>query len=373
MPNLSRAIAFAGTLALACAHASVQRGIQREPFGTMADGAEATRFTIRGGDGAMARVTDYGATLTELWIPDRDGRLADVVLGFERLADYVASPFYMGATMGRVANRIANARFTLDGREYTLAANRAPHHIHGGVRGFDKRRWRATLIGDSAVAFAYTSPDGEEGYPGTLDVTVRYTLQPHALRIDYTATADRATPVNLSNHSFFNLAGAGTVLDHVLTLHAHRYTLVDASLIPTGDVAAVDGTPLDFTAPHRIGERIEALRAASNGYDHNFVLDAVPDSGGGTLALAARLTEPTSGRVLEILTTEPGMQLFTGNRFDGRVTGVGGVSYVQHAGVALETQHFPDALHHPSFPSIVLRPGATFRSMTVYRFTTDAR
>jgi aldose 1-epimerase len=346
---------------------------ERRAFGTTGDGAAVDLYTITNAHGSVARVATYGATLTELWVPDRDGRLADVVLGFDRLEPYLAAPFYMGATLGRVANRIAGGRFTLDGRDYALATNRAPHHLHGGTRGFDKRVWGARpLAGDNGVAFDYTSPDGEEGYPGTLRVTVTYTLtDDDALRVDYAATTDRATPINLSNHSFFNLAGAGTVLDHVLTLQAHRYTPVDATLIPTGALAPVEGTPLDFTRPTRVGARIDAL-GATNGYDHNFVLDG-GTSGGGTLALAARLEEPTSGRVLEVWTTEPGLQLFTGNRFDGTLTGAGGHLLERHAGLSLETQHFPDAVHHPEFPSVVLRPGTTFRSTTVYRFTAPRR
>ena len=318
----------------------------------------------------VARVTEYGATLTELWVPDRNGKLANVVLGYERLDDYIRSNFFLGATVGRVANRIANGTFTLDGRTYTLATNRPPNHLHGGVRGFDKRVWTGRAAptepeSGSIATFTYTSPDGEEGYPGTVTVTVAYTLtDANELRIDYRATTDKPTPINLTNHSFFNLAGSGTILDHVLTLNASRYTPVGASLIPTGEIAAVAGSALDFTRPRRIGERIDEVRSFANGYDHNFVLDA----GGGALALAARIEEPTSGRVLEIRTTEPGMQFFTGNRFDGTFPGVGGAIYQRHAGFALEPQHFPDAINQPEFPSVVLRPGQTFMSSTVYRF-----
>ena len=345
-------------------------------FGTR-DGADVRIFTLTNANGMVAKVTEYGATLTELWVPDRDGRLGNVVLGYERLDDYVAAPFYLGATLGRVANRIANGQFTLDGQTYTLATNRAPNHLHGGVRGFDKRLWTAHVdrggpetMGHGSgrkVIFAYTSPDGEEGYPGTVHVTVTYTLtDANELRIDYSATTDKATPINLTNHSFFNLAGSGTILDHVLTLNADRYTTVNASLIPTGEIAPVIGTALDFLRPHRIGERIAEVPGVANGYDHNFVLNGprdVPD-------LAARVEEPGSGRIMEIWTTEPGMQFFTGNRFDGTFPGVGGAVYNRHAGFALETQHFPDSINHPEFPSVVLRPGETFRSSTVYRFRT---
>ena len=343
--------------------------IGEREFGRTREGARAKIFTITNANGAVAKVTEYGATLTELWVPDRDGKLADVVLGYDHLADYEAAPFYLGAVLGRVANRVANGRFTLDGLTYSLATNRAPNHLHGGVRGFDKRVWSGTASG-SSVTFALTSPDGEEGYPGTLHVRVTYRLtDANELRIDYAATTDKATPINLTNHSFFNLAGAdrGTILDHVLMINASRYTPTNASLVPTGELASVVGTPLDFTHAHRIGERIEEMRAVANGYDHNLVLDRRTDS----LSLAARVEEPRSGRVLEIWTTEPGVQFFTGNRFDGSFPGVGGVKYERHAGFALEPQHFPDAINHPEFPSVVLRPGETFRSSTTYRFTTN--
>jgi aldose 1-epimerase len=346
--------------------ATLPASIAEREFGRTRDGATAKIFTITNARGATAKITEYGATLTELWIPDRGGKLANVVLAYERLDDYAAAPFYLGAVLGRVANRISNARFTLDGRTYTLAANRAPNHIHGGVRGFDKRIWTG-VPSTGGVTFTYTSPDGEEGYPGTLRVTVRYQLaDDNALRIEYSATTDAATPINLTNHSFFNLAGTGTILDHLLTIRASRYTPGNAGGVPTGELAPVKGTPLDFTQPHRIGERIDALRAASNGYDHNFALDRTEDAP----SLAARVEEPTSGRVLEIWTTEPGIQFFTGNRFDGSFPGVGGVKYEQHAGFALEPQHFPDAINHPEFASVVLRAGQTFRSTTIYKFST---
>ncbi len=340
--------------------------ITERAFGQTREGVDVKIYTLTNANGMIARVSEYGATLTELWVPDRSGHFADVVLGYERLDDYIAAPFFLGATLGRVANRIANGRFTLDGRSYTLATNRAPNHLHGGVRGFDKRVW-ASHADARSVTFTYRSPDGEEGYPGTLTVAVTYTLtNANELRIDYRATADKATPVNLTNHSFFNLAGSGTILDHVVTMNADRYTAVTASLLPTGEIVPVAGTPFDFTTPRRIGDRIDELRAIANGYDHNLVLNG----GNGTLALAARVEEPTGGRVLEIWTTEPGVQFFTGNRFDGTFAGVGGTVYQRHAGFALEPQHFPDSINHPEFPSVVLRPGETFTSSTVYRFST---
>lgn len=341
--------------------------IVQRVFGRTADGADVKIYTLTNANGMVAKVTEYGATLTELWVPDRQGKLADVVLGYARLDDYLEAPFYLGATLGRVANRIANGTFTLDGRAYALATNRAPNHLHGGVQGFDKRIWMARPdVTMGSVTFTYTSPDGEEGYPGTVKVSVAYRLtEANELRIDYTATTDKATPINLTNHSFFNLAGSGSILDHVLTINATRYTLANASLVPTGELASVVGTPLDFTRPRRIGERIDEMRRVANGYDHNLVLERHGDS----LALAARLEERTSGRVLEIWTTEPGLQFFTGNRFDRSFVGVGGATYDRHAGVALEPQHFPDAINHPEFPSVVLRPGETFKSSTVYRFS----
>lgn len=355
-----------GCRAHATGASSAHQRIEERAFGRLDDSSDVRIYTISNASGASAKVTDYGATLTELWVPDRNGKLADVVLGYPHLDEYVAAPFYLGATLGRVANRIANGKFNLDGKTYTLATNRAPNHLHGGVRGFDKRVWISTPRANG-VEFTYESRDGEEGYPGTLEVSVLYTLtDANELRIEYTARTDRPTPVNFTNHSFFNLAGSGTMLDHVLMINASHFTPGNASLVPTGEIAPVAGTPLDFTHARKIGSRIEELRKASNGYDHNLVLDR---SASG-LSLAARLEDERSGRVLEIWTTEPGLQFFTGNRFDGSFPGVGGMKYEQHAGVALEPQHFPDAINHRNFPSIVLRPGETFRSTTVYRFTT---
>lgn len=360
-------IHVAGTAAAA----SLQGHTERRIFGKTPEGADVAIYTLTNEHGAIARVMDYGATLTELWMPDRDGKLGNVVLGLDQLDQYFAQTYYLGAVLGRVANRIANGKFTLDGKEYTLATNRAPNHLHGGPKGFDKRVWssRAATRGAS-VTFSYTSVDGEEGYPGRLRVTVEYTLtDQNELHIGYTASTDEPTIVNLTNHSFFNLAGRGTILDHILTLNARRYTPADATLVPTGELALVAGTPFDFTTPHAIGQRIESLRAASNGYDYNFVLDGGP----GPTPLAARIQDPHSGRVLEIRTSEPGVQFFTGNRFDGTVSGVGGMIFVQHAGFALEPQHFPDAVNHPNFPPVVLRPGQTFRSQTVYTFLTAGK
>ena len=358
-------------LAAACAgrHASSARDAVRvdvTDFGRTPNGATARLYTLHGPTGMTAKISDYGATLVELWVPGRDRRPTDVVLGYPKVEDYAAAGFYLGATLGRVANRIAKGTFTLDGHTYTLVKNRPPNALHGGLRGFDKRMWTARPD-STGISFSYTSADGEEGYPGTLHVTVRYTLTDHnELRLDYTATTDKATPVNFTNHSFFNLAGAGTVLDHVLMINAHRYTPMNDASVPTGEILPVAGTPLDFTSPHRIGDRVGDGKAMPTGYDHNFVIDRPAAPG---LALAARLEDSRSGRVLEIWTTEPGMQFFTGNRFDGSFPGVGGRIYQRHAGVALEPQHFPDAINRPDWPSVVLRPGQTFRSTTEYRFS----
>lgn len=365
-------IAVAAILAVSCAgrrapSARDAAHVDVTDFGHTPDGASAKLYTLHGPSGMTAKISDYGATLVELWVPGSDGKATDVVLGYPRVEDYTAAGFYLGATLGRVANRIANGTFTLDAKTYTLAKNRPPNALHGGFRGFDKRIWTAHPD-SSGIAFSYTSADGEEGYPGTLHVDVHYTLTArNELRLDYTATTDKPTPVNFTNHSFFNLAGMGTVLDHVLTINAHRYTPMNSASVPTGEIVSVAGTPLDFTTPHRIGDRVGPGKVVAGGYDENFVIDR--PAGAQGLVLAARLEDPQVGRALEIWTTEPGMQFFTGNRFDGSFPGVGGVVYQRHAGVALEPQHFPDAINHPDWPSVVLRPGQTFRSTTVYRFS----
>ena len=348
--------------------------IERKSFGTMPDGTGVKIYTLTNGKGMVAKVTEYGATLTELWVPDRNGQFTNVVLGFDRLDPYLTNPYYLGATLGRVANRIGKGRFTLDGKEYVLATNRPPNHLHGGAKGFDKRVWKSRPLpahgNGIAVEFSYRSPDGEEGYPGTLNVMVVYTpTDDNQLRIDYAATTDKATPVNLTNHSFFNLAGPGTILDHVLTIDADYSPRVDQTLLPTGGFFSVQQTTLDFTQPHRIGERMKPDSSVANGYDHTFLLH----SGGEKMAPCARVEEPASGRVLEIRTTEPALQFFTGNRFDGKTVGVGGVAFTRHAGFCLEPQHVPDSVNHSEFPNTILRPGPTFRSTTVYQFTIQGR
>ncbi len=344
--------------------------IGREVFGSLPDGTAVDIYTLRNEAGLEARIMTYGATLVSLKLPDRAGTLADVNLGFDTLEGYLGAHPYFGVIVGRYANRIAKARFAIDGVEYRLAANNNENSLHGGLKGFDKVVWsaEAARLADSAgLKLSYLSKDGEEGYPGNLAVTVVYTLtEAGELRIDYEATTDRKTPVNLTNHAYWNLKGQGNgdILGHVLRLEADRITAVDsaANLIPTGEVLPVAGTPFDFTAPHAIGERIARVEG---GYDHNFVLR----SGGGTLALAARVEEPESGRVLEIWTDQPAIQLYTGNFLDGTVSGKGGKAYQKHYGFCLETQHFPDSPNHPNFPSTILEPGRTYRTTTVHKFS----
>jgi aldose 1-epimerase len=344
-----------------------------EQVGTLADGSPVHRWALANDRGMTVAVLTFGGIVQALEVPDRDGVPANVVLGQPTLDDYVAgNPPYLGALIGRFGNRIAGGVFTLDGRTWRLPVNNPPNSLHGGTEGFDRRVWTATGT-DAGVELAYTSPDGEMGFPGTLEVTVRYTLAPdNALRIDYLATTDAPTVLNLTNHSYFNLAGeaAGSIEGHILQLNAGRYVPTDATSIPTGELAPVAGTPFDFTSPHAVGERIgdddEQLRFGA-GYDHNYVLDRPPGTE-GSLVAAARVEEPGSGRVLEVATTEPGLQLYSGNQLDGSVTGTGGVAYGPRAGLALETQHFPDSPNQPGFPSTVLRPGEVHRSATVYRF-----
>jgi aldose 1-epimerase len=305
-------------------------------------------------------------------VPDRDGKLNDVVLGFDDLESYLKGHPHFGATTGRVANRVAKGKFTLDGKEYTLAVNNGPNSLHGGLKGFDKVVWKAEPKEASdavAVQLTYVSPDGEEGYPGNLTTIVTYALtNQNELRIDYKATTDKATPVNLTNHSYFNLAGprSGDILSHELMLEADEYTPADDTLIPTGEIRSVKGTPLDFTKPATIGSRIAQVADKTGGYDHNFLLRGK----GKSLALAARAYEPKTGRVMEMYTTEPGVQLYTGNFLDGKLKGKGGVVYQKHQAFCLEAQHFPDSVNHPEFPSVILRPGQTYTQTTAYKFST---
>ena len=339
--------------------------LQKARFGQMPDGTPVDLYTLANVHGMVAKVTNYGTILTELHVPDREGKLADVALGFDNLEQYVKGHPFFGCTTGRVANRIANARFTLDGQTYSLAANNGPHCLHGGLKGLDKKVWQAAPQAGSAVVFSCTSPDGEEGFPGTLRTAVTFALtEANELRLDYEATTDKPTPVNLTNHSYFNLAGQGDVLRHELMIAADAYTPSDSTLIPTGEISPVRGTPMDFTSPQPVGARFSQLRGVPVGYDHNFVLR----NGGQGLRLAAVVSEPVSGRRMEVYTTEPGVQLYTANFLDGSLTGKRGTVYRQHAGLCLETQHFPNAINEPRFPSVVLRPGQTFRSTTLFKF-----
>ena len=344
-----------------------------EPFGQTADGREVTLYTLTNTNGLRVRITNYGAILVSLEVPDRDGKLADITLGFNALDGYLAVHPYFGATVGRYANRIGKARFELDGVEYELAANDGENHLHGGIKGFDKVVWRPENLwandNEALVKMSYISEDDEEGYPGNLACAVTYTLtKDDELKINYEAETDKTTVVNLTNHSYFNLAGQGTgdILGHELTLNADKYTPVDEGLIPTGEIRSVKDSPMDFTLPMSIGSRIKQV---GDGYDHNYVLN----SGGGALALlalAARAYEPTSGRVMEIYTTEPGVQLYTGNFLDGSLTGKAGKVYKKHYAFCLETQHFPDSPNKPEFPSVVLQPGQKYTSVTVHKFST---
>lgn len=348
----------------------MKAAVLNKPFGKTPAGRRVDLFTLTNTHGLVAKVTNYGTIITELHVPDRRGKLGNIVLGFDSLRQYLAgNPSYLGCTVGRVANRTAKGRFRLGGKKHRLAVNNGPHHLHGGITGFDKVVWDAEIVPgkEAAVAFTYLSPDGEEGYPGNLAVVVLMTLTNRdELRIDYTATTDRATPVNLTNHSYFNLAGGGNVLGHELKLAAKRYTPVDATSIPTGKLSSVAGTAFDFTKMKPIGRDFARLTAKPIGYDHNFVLNG----GGRRLAPCATVYEKTSGRVMEVLTTEPGVQLYTGNWLDGTQCGHGGIYYTQHCGLCLETQHFPDSLNHHSFPSVILHPGQTYLQTTIHKFST---
>jgi aldose 1-epimerase len=343
----------------------------------MLDTQHVAVFTLSNGKGMEVRVAEYGATILSIRVPDRRGHVDDVTLGFDSLGDYVRNPRYIGAVVGRYGNRIAGGRFTLDGTTYTLARNNGPNHLHGGTRGFDKVVWRGEAIerrDTVGVRFRYRSVAGEEGYPGTLDASVTYKLTlRNELMVEYDATTDAPTIINLTQHTFFNLAGGvRDVLEHELTLFASRFTPTDSTSIPTGELTPVAGTPFDFRRPSRIGSRIadnDRQLRMTNGYNHNFVLDR--RLRGGSLVHAAHVREPTSGRTLDLYATEPGLQFFTANAFDGTLIGKGGRAYGRHFGLCLEAQHFPDSPNHPEFPSTVLRPGNTYHTVTVFRFGID--
>ena len=349
--------------------------VRKEAFGSTADGAAVELYTLTNASGMEVRAMTYGGIIVSLRVPDRTGALGDVVLGYDSLDGYLKSSPYFGAIIGRYGNRIARGRFKLDGKEYKLATNNSPNALHGGVKGFDKVVWKAESFQDQrgvGVVFSYTSADGEEGYPGKLDAKVTYTLaDDSSLRFEYQAVTDKPTPVNLTQHTYFNLAGdgSGDILAQELMMKASRFTPVDKTLIPTGELKSVEGTPFDFRTPMAIGARIEAKDEQIKfglGYDHNWVLDRTD---GGGMQLAARVHDPASGRVMEVRTTEPGLQFYSGNFLDGTITGKGGHVYKHRAGMCLETQHYPDSPNKPDFPSTILKPGEDYRSHTVYAFS----
>ena len=337
--------------------------------GMAPDGTAVAAVVLENRHGLRATLLSWGALLQKLEVPGRSGQRDDVVLGFETLAPYLVRHPNFGVTVGRYGNRIAGARFTLDGTEYLLAANNGPNSLHGGNVGFSKRNWSWQLEGDCAVRFEYVSPDGEEGYPGTLRAAVTYTLDDdNGLTLDFLATTDRATVVNLTNHSYFNLAGRGDVRDHIVTLHADAFLPVDALSIPLGEVRAVAGTPMDLRTPVRVGDRLDAMdeqmRMVDGGFDHTFVVGA-----GATLKHAARVIDSASGRAMDVHTTQPGIQFYTANKLDGSFVGKGAAVYGKYAALCLETQHFPDSPNQSMFPSTTLRPGHEYRQCAVYRFS----
>lgn len=377
-----KSLLFGFTLALATlclpAWGDPDPSITMKSFGQTKNGAETFLYSLTNANGMRADITNYGGIVVRLIVPDRNGKMDDVVLGYNTLAEYIDGSPYFGCIVGRVGNRIANGKFELNGKTYELVTNNAPAdmpcHLHGGTVGFDKVVWEAEpFLEENApgLKLRYLSKDGEEGYPGNLDVTVWYRLtEDNALKIDYLATTDAATPVNLTNHSYFNLKGEGDgdILGHVMTLNAAHYTPVNPGLIPTGEIATVKGTPFDFTVPHSIGKRIDDDNEQikfGGGYDHNWVLD----SQDGDLALAATAFEPGTGRIMEVWTTEPGVQFYCGNFLDGSLIGKSGRPYHRRNGFCLETQHYPDSVNQPHFPTTILKPGETYQTTTLFRFS----
>ncbi len=340
--------------------------LKKDLFGTV-DGKKVYQYTLTNDNGMKVKLITYGGIITQLWVPDKNGKPADVVLGYDSLQDYLDDSPYFGAIIGRYGNRIANGRFTLDGKTYQLATNNGPNHLHGGIKGFDKVVWNAKDFVEpdrTGVVLSYFSKNGEEGYPGNLHAEVTYTLtNDNELKIDYKASSDAPTIINMTNHSYFNLAGQGNgdILDEQMQIMADRYLPVDQTLIPTGEERDVKESAMDFTVPRSIGDRIDEVEG---GYDHNYVLNNY-DS---TMRLVARVTDPKSGRTMEVYTDQPGLQFYSGNFLDGSLTGKGGKVYKKHYGFCLETQHFPDSPNHPGFPSVVLRPGHTYQTHTIYKF-----
>jgi aldose 1-epimerase len=343
--------------------------VKKEVFGKTGDGTEVYLYTLTNGNGMTVKITNYGAIITSIVTKDKNGKPGDVALGFDSLSGYLKEHPFFGAVAGRYANRIKKGKFTLEGKEYKLATNNGPNHLHGGNKGFDKVVWTPEEV-NNGLKLTYVSKDGEEGYPGNLTATVTYVLNDNdEIRMSYTAQTDKPTPVNLTNHSYFNLAAgeAKTALDHVLFLQADAYTVVDETMIPTGELRPVKGTPFDFTTPRAIGERIEQT---GGGYDHNFVLTK---KNPGEMSLAATVYEPISGRIMEVYTTQPGVQFYAGNFLTGSLTGKGGIQYVKRYGFCLETQHFPDSPNQPKFPNTILRPGEKYSHATMYKFSAENR
>jgi len=346
--------------------------IALQPFGHTKDGTPVYLYTLRNAQGAEARISNYGGLVISLKVPDRNGKLGDVTLGYDSLNGYLKETPYFGALIGRYGNRIARGKFTLDGKQYTLATNNYPNALHGGLKGFDKVVWQPTLVTSAegpALKLTYLSKDGEEGYPGNLSVTAVYTLtHDNALKLEFTATTDKDTVVNLTHHSYWNLTGKGTILNHIVMIPADKFTPVDSTLIPTGELKPVDGTPFDFRTPTAIGARIndndEQLKFGG-GYDHNWLINKPM----GQYGLMARVYEPTSGRVMEVYSTEPGLQFYSGNFLDGTITGKGGWVYQFRDAFCMEPQHYPDSPNKPQFPSVVLKPGQTYHNLIVYKFS----
>jgi aldose 1-epimerase len=366
--------ALAGGLLLSGCQALCPSGSQvsRQSWGKTKEGTPVQLFTLRNANGAEAKISNYGGLVVSLKMPDRDGKFGDVVLGYPKIDGYLKDTPYFGALIGRYGNRIAKGRFTLDGQTYTLATNNYPNALHGGIKGFDKVVWEPTIVGrpeGPGLKLQYVSPDGEEGYPGTLTITAVYILtEDNGLKLEFTATTDKDTVLNLTHHSYFNLAGKGDILGHEVMMPADRFTPVDSTLIPTGELKPVEGTPFDFRTSTAIGARInqedEQLKFGK-GYDHNWVYTKPLDQ----FTLLARVYEPTTGRILEVLSTEPGLQFYSGNFLDGTITGKGNWTYQFRNGFCMEPQHFPDSPNQPSFPSVVLKPGQVYHNTIIYRFS----
>lgn len=363
------ALCFCLSDGLQVAAAEKEANVKTEPYGTLPDGGKVTQYTLKNANGLSVSIINYGGILTEVNVPDRNGKAANVTLGFDSLEGYLGPDPYFGALVGRYGNRIAKGQFTLDGKTYKLATNNGVNHLHGGKVGFNDRMWQAeptTADGSPALKLTYVSENGEEGYPGELTSEVTYSLtDENELKIEYKATTTAATPINLTNHAYWNLAGerSGTILDHVLTLHCDEYLPVDDTLIPTGELKSVKDTPMDFTSPHKIGERIAHTGGDPVGYDHCYVVNG----DAGKLRPAAKVVDEKSGRVMEVSTTEPGIQFYSGNFLDGSEANGG---YPKHGGMCLEAQVFPNSPNTPSFPNSILRPGETYRQTTVHKFST---